>query len=92
MGVPPPPDAPDVPTQDAVSLSASFETSPSGFEICGFKIPGFSFSLNFSIPFPSFDFPPMLFFSIALTCDLANPIQVEGRVGDLGLDADPEFG
>lgn len=81
MGSPPPPDAPSLPDQAAISLSASFEPSPTGLEICGFAIPGFSFNLSFRIPFPSFDFPPSFFFALALKCDLSNPIDADFGVG-----------
>lgn len=97
MGVPPPPDAPDLPEQNAITFSASFEQAPIGIDICGFPItiPGFGLNLSFSIPFPSFDFPPAFPFFLPTICDLAQALAPKaggGRVGDPGLDADPEFG
>ncbi len=98
MGFPPPPDAPDVPTQVSIGISASFEpTTPGLLAMCGFKIPGFGFNLTFTFQLPPFQFPPLFFFALALKCDLANPIEAEvgfggGRIGTSGLNADPEFG
>lgn len=98
MGVPPPPDAPSLPEQQSFAISASFETAPIGIEICGFPIviPPFGFNLSFLFKFPpSFDFPPAFPFFLPMICDLAValiPKPGGGRVGDVGLDADPEFG
>lgn len=97
MGVPPPPDALDLPAQNAITISASFETPPIGISICGFPltIPPFGFNVSFSIPIPEFQFPPPFPFFLPMLCDLINPIASKyggGRVGDPGLDADPEYG
>jgi hypothetical protein len=85
MGYPPPPDAPSLPEQAAIGASLSFEPSPSGLAICGFQLPGFNFNLSFRIPLPSFDFPPIFFFGLALKCDLSDPISAnagfQGRSG-----------
>lgn len=97
MGFPPPPDAPDLPEQEAIGASASFQPAPTGLEICGFAIPGFGFNFSFRIPFPDFDFPPSWFFALALKCDLSNPIDADFGVGGgrvaapvEGLDVDFE--
>lgn len=97
MGVPPPPDAPDLPEQNSIAISASFETPPIGIEICGFPIaiPPFGFNLSFVFPFPDFEFPPPFPFFLPAICDLVNAIAKPyggGRVGTPGLDDDPEFG
>jgi len=96
MGFPPPPDAPSLADQQSLSLSVALAPSPTGFEICGFQIPGFEFNVTFRIPgFPSFDFPPFFFFALALNCDLSNPISAGfggGRAGTSGLEDDEEFG
>lgn len=96
MGSPPPEDAPEPSAQDAATAEATFEAAPSGATLlCGFPIPGFTFNLNFKIPGFDFAFPPTFFFALSLKCDLSDPIDADfggGRVGDEGLDADPEFG
>jgi hypothetical protein len=83
--------------QASLAGSASFQPGPTGLEICGFKIPGFEFSLNFRLQLPPLIFPPPLFFALALRCDLSNPIDVDfgpggGRVAKPvpGLDEDFE--
>ena len=92
-GVPPPPDAPPLEAQISVSLSLSFDPGLSGLEICGFAIPGFSFSLSFSLELilPDFDFPPSLFFALSLPCGLGIALSLPsggGRAGTLGLEVD----
>ena len=88
MGFPPAPDAPSLPEQDSIGASISFQPSPTGLELCGFKIPGFSFNISFKLPkLPSFDFPPLFFFALSLKCDLSNPISADfgfggGRTGN----------
>ena len=92
MGAPPPPDAPTPAAQAAVDASLSFEPSPAGASLCGFKFPLFNFNLTLRLPkFPPFSFPPN--FMIGLNCDLSNPIDAEfsfggGRVGS--SDPDPD--
>lgn len=86
MGSPPPPDAPSVDAQASVDASISFEPSPSGASLCGFKFPSFSFNITFRLPSFHFDFPPSFFFALSLKCDLSNPIDAEvgfggGRIG-----------
>ena len=95
-GSPPPEDAPSPEAQDQSAVDASFEPTDSGISLCGFAIPGFAFNLAFNIPFPpAFDFPPPFSLPLAIPCPLALAEDAPdggGRVGDLGLDADPEFG
>jgi hypothetical protein len=94
-----PPDAPDLPTQLAAGVSASFQpTTPGILAMCGFKIPGFDFSLSFLLLLPGFDFPPSFFFLFALSlkCDLANPLEASvafggGRSPSYVADLDAEF-
>lgn len=94
-----PPDAPDLPTQLAAGVSGSFQpTTPGILALCGFKIPGFDFSLSFVLLLPSFDFPPSFFFLFALTlnCDLANPLEATvafggGRTPSHVEELDAEF-
>lgn len=99
MGVPPPPTPPSPPTfpspPGGIALNASVGIPPTGPLICGFGIPGFTFSIGFTIPIPEFDFPPAWFFALSLNCDLSNPISAEfgfggGRNAKTGLDKDPE--
>lgn len=93
-GSPPPEDAPSPEAQDQQAVDASFEASPSGTVLCGFPIPGFSFSLSFNLPAFPFTFPPQFSLPLSLSCDLAQTFDEPdggGRVGDLGLDADPEY-
>ncbi len=97
MGTPPPPDAPPPAEQAMVDASFSFEPSPAGASLCGFKFPGFQFNLALRIPrFPPFPFPPTFNFMIGLNCDLSNPIDAEfsfggGRVGTSDPDPDDEL-
>lgn len=80
MGSPPPPDAPPPGEQDQQVVDATFEPSPTGGSLCGFGFPSFSLSVNI----PGFQFPPalpQLNLSLALVCDLDDP-----------LDADLSFG
>lgn len=94
-GFPPPPDAPPLGAQISLSLSLSFDPGLSGFSLCGFTIPGFSFSLSFSISLLllDFDFPPSFFFALGLICDLVIPLSLSlgpggGRAGAIGLEVD----
>lgn len=94
MGVPPPPDAPDLPTQDAAQLGASFQATPPAATLCGFGIPGFSISISIpGIPFPPPFWPINLNLSLALNCDLNNPLDANvsfggGRVAQPPTDPD----
>ncbi len=83
MGFEPPPNAPSLPEQAAVSADLSFPPAPSGASLCGFALPSFSF-----------DFPPVLFFALPLNCDLADPfpdVPGGGRKPN-PPPPDPEFG
>lgn len=88
MGFPPAPDAPSLSDQASIGASISFAPAPTGLELCGFKIPSFSFSISFRLPaIPKFDFPPTFNFFLALKCDLSNPIDASfgfggGRTGN----------
>lgn len=92
----PPRDAPLPEVQTQAAIDASFEPSPTGAQLCGFGIPGFSFSI--SIPgfvFPPPGFPPVLNLALALNCDLDNPIDAEvsfggGRVSQQDPDPDED--
>jgi len=78
----PPPDAPDVKAQDLVDVSLKFPPSPTAADICGFKIPPkFVFNLSINIPFPNFKLPLPFNFSLALKCDLNDPLGVEVSFG-----------
>lgn len=95
MGAPPPPDAPAPEIQDANAAAAALPAAPSGISICGFAIPGPPPFPTFSIPFPSFSFPPSFPFPLPMLCDLANSIADEfgpggGREGVDDLEKDPE--
>jgi hypothetical protein len=95
MGSPPPEDAPSPEEQDAATVDAGFEPSPTGATLCGFGIPIFFFGLNLKIPGLSAEFPSFDFF-IALNCDLSDPIDGDfafggGRVGSSDVDSDDEF-
>jgi len=92
MGSPPPQDAPPPDEQSYVSGHASFEPSPTGGSLCGFKIPGFSFGLGLRVPSMP-EFPPKFNFAIALNCDVSDPIDTKfsfggGRVST--SDPDPD--
>lgn len=70
-----PPDAPDLPTQIAAGVAASFQPVIPGIvgrilALCGFKLPGFSFSLSFAflLPFP-IDLSFLFSFALKLSCD-----------------------
>lgn len=82
MGSPPPPDAPPPEEQDIVQADISFPPSPTAADICGFKIPP-TFTINFSlnIPFPNFSLPLPFNFSLALKCDLNDPLDAEVSFG-----------
>lgn len=81
-GTPPPPDAPSVSAQDLVQVDASFPPSPTAADICGFKIPpAFTFNIAINIPFPNFKLPLPFNFSLALKCDLSDPLDVEVSFG-----------
>lgn len=97
MGSPPPADAPSPEVQDATAAAASFASAvPTGPSICGLAIPGLPALPTFSLPSFDFGFPPTwLLPSLALKCDLSNPISADfgpggGRVGVEDLEADPE--
>lgn len=97
MGYPPPPDLPPVDQQPAFSAGASFEASPSGFTLCGFGFPLFTFNLSIRLPFALPPFPPTFNFFIGLNCDLSNPIDAEfgfggGRESNVDPGVDEEFG
>lgn len=80
MGSPPPPDAPPPEEQEQQVIDASFEPAPTGGALCGFGIP--SFTLSIAIPFPPF--PPELpnfNLSLALVCDLDDPLDAELSFG-----------
>lgn len=70
-----PPDALDLPSQVQAGVAASFQPIIPGvlgrvLALCGFKLPGFSFSLAFNIllPFP-IDLSFFLSLAISLNCD-----------------------
>ncbi len=70
------PDAPPLVAQFDASAAVAFQpTLPGILALCGFTLPGFSFSISFSISFilPIPDF--FLLFGLSLNCDLANPIE-----------------
>lgn len=82
MGSPPPPDAPPPDDPGIVSANIGFPPSPTAADICGFKIPPmFTFNLSLNIPFPNFKLPLPFNFSLALKCDLSNPIDAEVTFG-----------
>ncbi len=85
MGFPPPPDAPSLPEQDAHKIAIGFQpTTPGILALCGFTIPGFSFSLTIpGFKLPNFAFPPpfFFFFALSLHCDAANPIDADFGFG-----------
>ena len=94
MGVPPPPNAPPLPAQQASALSASFQPSLPAPLLCGLGIPGFSFSINIpAIPFPPPWWPINLNLSLAINCDLNDPLDAGisfggGRVAQPPTDPD----
>lgn len=96
MGFAPPPDGPSPSDQAAVQADAGFAPAPSGATICGFAIPGLTWSLAFRLPkFPPFDIPPAFDFFVGLNCDLSNPFTASfgfggGRVSNADPDQDPD--
>jgi len=92
----PPPDAPDLPTQQAASFEVGFQPSLSASPLlCGFGIPGFTLT----IALPPFDFPPPFpppfSLLLGLNCDLENPLDAElsfggGRANPPEPDPDEE--
>lgn len=92
MGSPPPADAPPPEQQEQQVVDATFEPSPEGGALCGFGFPLFNLSLNipgFEIPV----FPPPLNLTLALVCDLDDPIDADlsfggGRVPQSQIDPD----
>lgn len=98
MGFPPPPNAPLPSVQQSIGVMASFSPAPTGIELCGFALPGFTLGIGFVFPkFPPFDFPPTFDFGLALNCDLSNPISAKfsfggGRVSQSDPDSDPDAG
>jgi hypothetical protein len=74
----------------------SFAPAPAGPSICGFALPGLSWSLAFHLPaFPPFPFPPTFNYFVGLNCDLSNPISAKfgfggGRTGQADPDSDPD--
>jgi len=95
MGTPPPPDAPDVPSQQALAAAASFPVTPPVALLCGLGIPGFNLPIKIpSIPFPpKLPWPFSLNLSLSLSCDLNNPLDAHlsfggGRVAQPPLDPD----
>jgi hypothetical protein len=80
-GSAPPDDAPSLADQTKVELDAGFQAGPPAASLCKFKLPLFLFKLaiklpplNFPPPFPTFSF------SLGLSCDLSNPINVTAGV------------
>lgn len=94
MGDLPPKDLPPPSEQDAIDAEATFEPSPTGATLCGFGIPGFSFSLSLpGFQFPPPGFPPTFNFAIGLNCSLSEPFDAEfsfggGRVSNYDPDAE----
>lgn len=93
MGASPPVDAPEPSAQAEASASVEFAPSPTGADLCGFKIPSFSFNLGFNVNLvlPGIPFPQIP--TLALKCDLSDPIDLEfggGRVGS-APEEDPEL-
>jgi hypothetical protein len=92
----PPKDLPPPSEQSAVEASASFQPSPTGASLCGFGVPGFSFSLSIpSFQIPSITFPPSFNFGIALNCSLSDPFDADfgfggGRVSNYDPDSEDE--
>lgn len=92
---PPPPASPNSPNSPDASATADFPPSPAA-TTCGFSFALPKFTVKIFIP--GFKFPPKLplpFLSLALSCDLANPINVSagvkfggGRVSNAPLDPD----
>ncbi len=98
-----PPDAPDLPSQIQAGIAASFQPIIPGIigrllALCGFKLPGFSFSLSFKILLP-FPIDLSFFFSLALSlsCDgIKLDIAAKagfggGRAASLVPELDAEF-
>lgn len=82
VGTPPAPDAPDLDQQASISADVSFPPSPTAADICGFKIPpSFSFNLSVNLPIPNFKLPLPFNLSIALKCDLSDPLDAEVSFG-----------
>lgn len=97
VGFPPPPNAPSLAEQAAISAEVSFPPSPTGPSLCGFSLPGFTVNLSFALPSfpPDFSVPiPNLFFAIPLNCDLADafPAVSGGGRKPTPPPPDPEFG
>lgn len=97
MGFAPPVDLPPPEEQDAASVEASFEPSPSGSQLCGFGLPQFNLSIRLPpFAFPPKGFPPKLSFGLALSCDLSDPVSASfgfggGRVSTSDPDTDAQF-
>lgn len=85
----PPADAPDLDAQQEASLEVGFEPSPTGAQLCGFGLPGFTLSINI----PPFDFPPPFpppfALLLGLNCDLEDPLDAELSFGG-GRENPPE--
>jgi hypothetical protein len=80
-GSPPPPDAPSPDERKASTVEAGFKPGPPVGDLCGFKIPSFTFSLGFNLPSLSFPPPfPRLTASLGLNCDLSNPVNVSAGI------------
>jgi hypothetical protein len=102
MGDAPPPDYPP-PEQDSVGASAGFAEGPPVASLCGFTIPSFIPKIEIKIPKLSFPppLPTFLFsFSLGLSCDTSNPLDVSastpfggGRQSNAAPDPnnDPNF-
>jgi len=95
MGFPPPPAGPP-PTPPGVSLDAGLADAPDAKSLCGFKFPPtLFFKFGFVIPSFGIQFPPPLptiKLSLALNCDLNNPLSVDAGVkwgGGRTPNADP---
>lgn len=82
VGTPPAPDAPSLEGQASANASIEFPPSPSAADICGFKIPPrFTFNLSVQLPIPNFKLPLPFNLSIALKCDLSDPLDAEVSFG-----------
>jgi hypothetical protein len=98
MGLPiangPPPAA-----ANQASADASFEPGPTVANLCGFKLPTFTFKLGFKLPTIKFP-PPVPTFkpSLGINCSTTNPISVNagfawggGRVATYDVDTDQQL-
>lgn len=78
--------APLLPSQISAGAEASFQPVLPGVlgliaALCGFQLPGFDFSISFSLELPPFP-PSFLFmFALGLSCDLSDPIEAKFEYG-----------